>query len=220
VQGVAQAIVHAATGQAVEAKWVAKDPAHAVSKLTDPDDKKLLDVLGKDLSIVLVEMEVGELAQPSPSEHHELNARVILLGDNTARWGTVGGRHEASQGQDPTPGLSASAPAVVEAGTRLTQALGGACKMPWLAPADVAAAPANIQKELITDMTTTQKSCAEVAKVKGEWRSHIDDIRVLVKGNNHYGFLSSVFDVEEPGDKLVLSPLHVEVVQDDTLKKP
>jgi hypothetical protein len=63
-------------------------------------------------------------------------------------------------------------------------------------------------------------SCGEVAKVKGEWRTHIDDIRVLVKGNGHYGFLSSVFNVDEPGDKLVLSPLHVEVVQDDQLKKP
>jgi hypothetical protein len=220
VQDVAQAIVHAATGQTVEAKWIAHDATHSVSKLTDPDDKKLLDVLGKDLSIVLVEMEVGELAQPSPSEHHELNARAILLGDNTIRWGTVGGRHEASQGQDPTPGLAASAPAVVEAGMRLTKGMAANCKMPWLAPVDVAQAPPTIQHELITDMTTTQASCAEVAKMKGEWRSHIDDIRVLVKGNGHYGFLSSVFDVEEPGSRLVLSPLHAEVVQDDQLKKP
>lgn len=218
VQGVAQAIVNAATSKPVDPKWVAKDPAHSVAKLTDPDDKKLIDVLGKDLTIVLVEMELGELARPSPSEHHELNARAILLGDNTIRWGTIGSRHETSQGQDPTPGLATSAPAVVEAATRLSKALGG-CKMPWLAPSDVAQVPSSIQHELITDMTATQASCAEGAKVKDEWRAHIDDIRVLVKGNGHYGFLSSVFDVEQPGDKLVLSPLHAEVVQDDQLKK-
>jgi hypothetical protein len=217
---VAQAIVNAATGKPVDAKWMAKDPAQQVGKLTDPDDKKLLDVLGKDLTIVLVEMELGEIAQPSPSEHHEINARAIMLADNTVRWGTIGNRHETAQMQDPTPGLDKSAPAAVEAGSRLMKALSSGCKMPWLAPSDVAQVPQSIQRELVTDVTHTTMSCGEVAKVKGEWRTHIDDIRVLVKGNGHYGFLSSVFNVDEPGDKLVLSPLHVEVVQDDQLKKP
>jgi hypothetical protein len=219
IQGVSTAIIHAALSQPVDAKWVSKDPARSVSKLTDPEDKKLLDVLGKDLTMVLVEMEVGELARPGPQEHHEMNARAILLSDNTVRWGTVGNRHEKSDLQDPTPGLDKSAPAVVEAGTRLIKSLSGPCKMPWLAPSDVSAIPAAVQHELITDMAATQASCGEAAKVKGDWRTHIDDIRVLVKGNGHFGFLASVFDVEEPGGRLVLSPLHAEVIEDGQPKK-
>ena len=217
---VAQAIVNAATGGKVDAKWISKSPDKSVSKLTDPDDKKLIDLLGKDLSIVLVEMELGEIAQPTPNEYHEVNARAIMLTDGTVRWGTVGAR-SATQGElsSPTPGIDKSAPVVVDAGKRLIKALSSDCKLPWLAPADVAQIHEGLHADLITDMTHTQGSCAEVAKVKGEWRTHIDDIRVLVKGNGHYGFLSSVFDVEEPGERLVLAPLHAEVVEDKSLKK-
>ena len=216
---VATAIVNAATGKKVDPKWVAKDPKVAVSNLTDPDDKKLIDVLGKDISVVLVEMELGELAQPSPQEHHEINARAIMLTDGTIRWGTVGSRHEAGELSEPTPGLDKSQPAVVAAGQRLIKALSGDCKLPWLAPSDVAAVPDTLHADLVTDTGATHKSCEEVAKVKGEWRTHIDDIAVLVKGNGHFGYLKSVFDVEEPGDRLVLSPLHAEVIQDSQLKK-
>ncbi len=220
VADVAQNIVNAAIGKPVDAKWIAKDPQQKVSNLTDPDDKRLLDALGKDLTIVAVEMEVGLLAQPAPNEHHEVNARVIMLGDKTVRWGTVGSRHETSALQDPTPGLDKSAAVVVEAANRLSKALAGPCTMPWAAPPDLSATPAHIQTEFSTDMGATKHSCAEVAKVKGEWRAHIDDVRVLVKGTNgKYGFLSSVFDVEEPGDKLVLSPLHAEVLDDSGAPK-
>lgn len=211
---VATAIVNAATGKPVDAKWLAKDPAQAVGKLTDPDDKKHLDALGKDISIVLVEMELGELAQPSPEERHEINSRAMMLTDGTVRWGTVGHRHGKDELSEPTPMLEKSAPAVLEAGSRVMKDLGTTCKMPWLAPSDIAEAPKSVQSELVTDMTSTQAACGEVAKVKGEWRPHIDDIRVLVKGNGHYGFLSSVFDVEEPSGRLVLSPLHVEAIED------
>jgi len=216
---VAQNIVNAAVGKPVDPKWMAKDPQQKVTNLTDPDDKKLIDHLGKDLQIVAVEMELGLLARPAPNEHHEVNARVILLGDKTVRWGTVGSRHETSALQDPTPGLDKSAPAVVEAAGRLATALKGDCKMPWTAPTDLSAAPAHVQTEFSTDMGTTKASCTEVAKVKGEWRAHIDDVRVLVKGNGKFGYLSSVFDVEEPGDKLVLSPLHAEVLDDSGTPK-
>lgn len=219
VGDVAQQIVNAAIGKPVDAKWMAKDPQQKVTNLTDPDDKKLIDTLGKDLQIVAVEMEVGLLARPAPNEHHEVNARVIMLGDKTVRWGTVGSRHETSALQDPTPGLDKSAPAVVEAAGRLATALKGDCKMPWTAPTDLSAAPAHVQTEFSTDMGTTKASCGDVAKVKGEWRAHIDDIRVLVKGNGKFGYLSSVFDVEEPGDKLVLSPLHAEVLDDSSAPK-
>ena len=215
VGDVAQNIVNAAIGKPVDAKWLAKDPQQKVTNLTDPDDKKLIDALGKDLTIVAVEMEVGLLAQPAPNEHHEVNARVIMLGDKTVRWGTVANRHEKSALQDPTPGLDKSAPAVVEAANRLSKALAGPCTMPWSAPSDLSATPTHIQTEFAADMGATKHSCGEVAKVKGEWRAHIDDIRVLVKGaNGKFGFLSSVFDVEEPGDKLVLSPLHAEVLDE------
>jgi hypothetical protein len=214
VADVAQSIVNAAVGKPVDAKWMAKDPQQKVTNLTDPDDKKLIDTLGKDLQIVAVEMELGLLARPAPNEHHEVNARVIMLGDKTVRWGTVGSRHETSALQDPTPGLDKSATAVVESAGRLATALKGACAMPWTAPTDLSAAPAHVQTEFSTDMGVTKASCTEVAKVKGEWRAHIDDVRVLVKGNGKFGFLSSVFDVEEPGDKLVLSPLHAEVLDD------
>jgi hypothetical protein len=216
---VAQQIVNAAIGKPVDAKWMAKDPQQKVTNLTDPDDKKLIDTLGKDLQIVSVEMELGLLARPAPNEHHEVNARVIMLGDKTVRWGTVGSRHETSALQDPTPGLDKSAPAVVESAARLATALKGDCKMPWTAPTDLTAAPAHVQTEFSTDMGTTKASCTEVAKVKGEWRAHIDDVRVLVKGNGKFGYLSSVFDVEEPGDKLVLSPLHAEVLDDSGAPK-
>ncbi|HEX4516066.1 MAG TPA: hypothetical protein VGH87_27615 [Polyangiaceae bacterium] len=220
VADVAQNIVNAAVGKPVDAKWIAKDPQQKISNLTDPDDKRLLDALGKDLTIVAVEMEVGLLAQPAPNEHHEVNARVIMLGDKTVRWGTVGSRHETSALQDPTPGLDKSAPTVVEAANRLSKALAGPCTMPWAAMSDLSAAPTHIQTEFSTDMGATKHSCGEVAKVKGEWRAHIDDVRVLVKGTNgKYGFLSSVFDVEEPGDKLVLSPLHAEVLDEAGMKK-
>jgi hypothetical protein len=216
---VAQAIVNAATGKPVDAKWIAKDAQQKVSNLTDPDDKKLLDVLGKDLTIVLVDMEIGELAQPSPSEHHEINGNAVMLADGTVRWGTAGSRHAAGELAEPTPGVEKSAPAAVEAGGRLIKALATSCKMPWLAPSDIAQAPENVQKDLMTDVATTKTTCGEVAKVKADWRTHIDDIRVLVKGNGHFGFLSSVFGVDQPGDKLVLSPLHAEVLEDATLKK-
>lgn len=216
---VAQQIVNAAVGKPVDAKWMAKDPQQKVTNLTDPDDKKLIDHLGKDLQIVAVEMELGLLARPAPNEHHEVNARVIMLGDKTVRWGTVGSRHETSALQDPTPGLDKSAPAVVESAGRLATALKGNCTMPWAAPSDLSAAPAHVQTEFSTDMGVTKSSCAEVAKVKGEWRPHIDDVRVLVKGNGKFGYLSSVFDVEEPGDKLVLSPLHAEVLDDSGAPK-
>jgi hypothetical protein len=214
VGDVAQQIVNAAVGKPVDAKWMAKDPQQKVTNLTDPDDKKLIDTLGKDLQIVAVEMELGLLARPAPNEHHEVNARVIMLGDKTVRWGTVGNRHETSALQDPTPGLDKSAPVVVESAARLATALKGNCMMPWAAPSDLSTAPAHVQTEFSTDMGVTKTSCGEVAKVKGEWRAHIDDVRVLVKGNGKFGYLSSVFDVEEPGDKLVLSPLHAEVLDD------
>jgi hypothetical protein len=216
---VAQAIVNAAVGKPVDAKWIAKDPQQKVSNLTDPDDKKLLDVLGKDLTIVLVDMELGELAQPSPSEHHEINGSAIMLTDGTIRWGTAGSRHATSELAEPTPGVEKSAPAASEAGGRLIKALGTSCKMPWLAPSDLAQVPEGVQKDLITDVGATKTTCGEVAKVKADWRTHIDDVRVLVKGNGHFGFLSSVFGVDEPGDKLVLSPLHAEVLEDAQLKK-
>ncbi len=214
VADVAQNIVNAASGKPVDPKWQAKDPQQKVSNLTDPDDKKLIDALGKDLQIVAVEMEVGELAQPAPDEHHEVNARVIMLGDKTVRWGTVANRHDKSALQDPTPGLDKSAPVVVEAAARLAKSLAAACTMPWVAASDLSAAPSAVQTEFATDMTATKASCAEVAKVKGEWRPHIDDIRVLVKGNGKFGFLSSIFDVEQGTQRLVLSPLHAEVLQD------
>ncbi len=214
VADVAQTIVNAATSKPVDAKWLAKDPQQKVSNLTDPDDKKLIDALGKDLQIVAVEMELGELAQPAPDQHHEVNARIIMLGDKTVRYGTVANRHDKSMLQDPTPGLDKSAPAVVEAGTRLSKALAGSCTMPWVAPSDLTAAPAAVKTEFTTDMTATKASCAEVAKVKGEWRTHVDDVRVLVKGNGKFGFLSSVFDVEQGTQRLVLSPLHAEVLDE------
>jgi hypothetical protein len=215
VADVAQNIVNAAEGKPVDAKWLAKDPAQKLSNLTDPDDKKLIDALGKDLSIVAVEMEVSELAQPSPDEHHHVNGRLIMLGDKTVRWGTVAHRHDTSSMQDPTPGLDKSAPAVVEAANRLAKSLAGPCTMPWAAPSDLSAAPTHVQTEFATDMTATKESCAKVAKVKGEWRAHIDDVRVLVKGaNGKFGFLSSVFDVEQGTLRLVLSPLHAEVLND------
>ncbi len=214
VADVAQNLVNAATSKPVDAKWLAKDPQQKVSNLTDPDDKKLIDTLGKDLEIVAVEMELGELAQPAPDQHHEVNARVIMLGDKTVRWGTVANRQDKTTLQEPTPGLDKSAPAVVEAGSRLSKALAASCTMPWVAPSNLSAAPPAVQTEFTTDMTATKASCAEVAKVKGEWRTHIDDVRVLVKGNGKFGFLSSVFDVEQGTQRLVLSPLHAEVLDD------
>ncbi len=219
VAEVAQNLVNAAVSKPVDAKWLAKDPQQKVSNLTDPDDKKLIDVLGKDLQIVAVEMELGELAQPAPDQHHEVNARIILLADKTVRYGTVANRHEKTALQDPTPGLDKSAPAVVEAGGRLSKALAASCTMPWVAPSDLATAPPAVQKEFTTDMAATKASCAEVAKVKGDWRTHIDDVRVLVKGNGKFGFLSSVFDVEQGTQRLVLSPLHAELLNDEGTKK-
>ena len=164
------------------------------------------------------ELEVDEIAQPGPGEHHQVMTHAVMLTDGSIRWSTTASRREESEIIAPTPGLDVSAPPLVASAARAIEGLRANCTLPWLAESDVTSIPASIRSEFVTDMTTTHAACTQVQGVHGEWRPHVDDIRVLVTGNNHFGFLNSMFDIEgagaDGGGHLILRPLHVELVSE------
>jgi hypothetical protein len=136
--------------------------------------------------------------------------------DGTVHWGTAAGRQDESALLHPTPGLETNAPGFIAGTARAIDALRGPCSLPWFVASDLPNLPPAIHTELLPDPAATRAACAQVAAVHGEWRTHIDDIRVFVQGNGHLGILSSTFNVEgadtDGGGRLVLGPVHVEIV--------
>ncbi len=213
---VTQALIHAAKGEAVDARWIAHHPAHAVTALS-AEGHGAMRVLGNNLEVLATEVELDAVAQPAAGQHHQIAARAIVLPDGTVRWGTAAHRTDESELLQPTPRLDTTAPALVGGVARVVEALRGPCALPWLTDGEVQGLPAHIRHEILPEPGSTHTACTRAAAVHGEWRPHVDDVRVFVRGNNHIGILRSIFDVEgheaDGGTpRLVLSPLHIEVV--------
>ncbi len=214
-----QALVHAAEGQPVDPRWVAHHPDHEHHHIASlsPEGHAAMHLLGNTLDVIATEVELQAIAQPEPGHHHQLSAIAIVLPNGDVRWGTAAHRHDTSEQTQPTPFLDHTAPALANGIARVIEALRGSCQLPWLSDTEIQSLPAHIRTEVLPDAGATHAACARAAEVHGEWRPHVNEVRVFVRGNNHVGILRSAFDVENPegpaaSARLVLSPVHIEVL--------
>lgn len=215
VREVSAAIVHAARGEAVDRRFVSAHPVHTVAALS-AQDRERLAVFGPTLTVVGTEVELDAVARPGPGEHYQVMVHALVLPDGRVHWGPASGRRDADESVHPTPGVDRDAPALNASVNRVTEALRTSCSLPWVTEADLTVLPAVLRRELLPEVGTTRAACRLVAGVRGEWRTHFDDLRVFVQGNGHVGILRGTFNVEnadtDGGGHLVLAPVHIEVV--------
>ncbi len=192
-----QNILAAARGQPHNPAWDGMDPTRDLRGV-EPMAAMTLMPLGPNPELIAVAVELEAVATQMTGGGY-IRSLVLVYPDGRVRWGELSYRSERPYVQGtPAATLSAIAPPLYIQYTRMLEALGGACNLPMIGFADVANFPPSQQARALRDVASQPSVCMQFRSAgQMPWNPRIDDISVIVRGNNQWSMIRSSFDLSQ-----------------------
>ncbi len=191
INDAARAVLASVRGQPHEPRWDGLDPTRDL-RATDATAIATMAMAGPTPELLAVAVEIEGIAP----QQGRIRTGVMVFPDGRVRWHRFTVRPGTTYSEPSDLGaLSGQAPALAPMAARTIDTMRSSCSLPTVTLADVPWAPPSAQGEILQGGVQLAVACAQLRAMPFTFFPRVDDMTLIVRGNNNIYQIRSGFEV-------------------------